>query len=323
MRILLALVLVGAVVLEAAAQSSGKVWRVGYLGDGLAKVRAADVREFRAGMLELGYVEGRNLVIEERWTEGNPEERARIAAEFVRNKVDVIVTHGSLAALAAKAATTTIPIVVAVSSDFLTNGLVKSLAQPGGNVTGLTDQSADFAPKLVQVMKEALPRARVVGLMWDSVSPNGRKIAADMQTAATQLGLTVAGAPVASAAEIGAAMNRVAKEGVEALLVVHTPLTLGSRKQIADLALANRIPLIAGTIEFAEAGALIVYGSNLSRFFRQAATVVDKVFKGTNPANLPVQQPTRFEFVVNMKAARTLQYSVPPATLARADRVID
>jgi len=320
MRLLLALALAAGL---AHAQPPAKIWRIGYLGDGTSASRAAEIREFRAGMADLGYVDGRNVVIVERWTENLAARRDELAAEFVRLQVDVIVTHGAQAALAVKSATTTIPIVVAVAADFLGSGLVKSLSRPGGNLTGLTDQVGDLAAKEVQLVKEVLPATQLAAIVLDSTNPSAKKSAADMQEAARQLGLRVLVVPVQTAGDLADAFGRIADAGATVAVVIHTPLTVGRRADIAQLALKHRVALIAAPVQFAEAGGLLSYGPDLPRFYRSAAAVVDKILKGAKPADIPIQQPTKFEFVINMKTARALGVAIPQSMLVRADRIID
>ena len=317
------LALVAASPLGALAQQRARTWRIGYLGDGTREVRAVDIREFRAGMAQLGYVEGRNLVIEERWTQGVQSQRTAFAAQFVRMNVDLIVTHGAQAALAAKAATTTIPIVVAVSSDFINNGLVKSLSRPGANLTGLTDQVGDLAAKEVQLLREAMPKLQLAGLLWESENPNPVKIANDTQAAARELGLRLVLAPVTTPAGVEAAFDNVVSSGAGAVIVVHSPLTVGNRVHIAQLALKHRLAMVGAPVQFSEAGALFSYGPDLPKYFRHAAVVVDKIFKGAKPADIPVEQPTKFEFIINMKTAKALGIAIPQSLLIRADRLID
>ncbi|HUQ74360.1 MAG TPA: ABC transporter substrate-binding protein [Burkholderiales bacterium] len=306
----------------ALAQQKAKVWRLGYLGDGSAAVRAGDLRQFRLGMAELGYVEGRNLVMDVRWTEADPDGRSRIANEFVKADVDVIVTHGAQAALAAKAATQTIPIVVAVSSDFIANGLVRSLARPGGNLTGLTDQVADLAAKEVQLLKEALPKLQLAGVLWDSDNPNANGIAVDTQDAARKLGLRLLLVPLKKPSEIGKSFEVLTTGGAGAVIVIHSPLTVGNRAQIAEFALNNRMAMIGAPVQFSEAGALLSYGPDLPKYFRYAAVTVDKILKGAKPGDVPIEQPLKFEFVINLNTAQALGIEIPRSLLMRADRLI-
>ena len=319
-----ALLALGVAPLAAEAQQAGKVWRIGFLGDGSASTRATEsIDPFRDALTELGYVAGRNVSIDVRWTEGNAERRIQLAAELVRLKVDVIVTHGVVAARAVKAATTTIPIVVAVSADFLGSGLVTSLAHPGGNLTGMTDQVADLAAKEVQLLKETLPRMQLLALMWESASPAAARGAEDTQTAARSMGLRILPLLITNAEDIERAFEEAAKRKADAVIVMHTPLTVGLRVRIAQLALEKRLPLMSSPTQFTDAGALISYGTDLTKYFRHAAVLVDKILKGAKPADLPVEQPTKFELVINLKTAKALGIKIPQTVLLRADRVIE
>jgi putative ABC transport system substrate-binding protein len=320
----LGLLALGAAPLAVKAQQQGKVWRIGFLGDGSAATRATEsIDPFRDALTELGYVAGRNVSIDVRWTEGNAERRIQLAAELVRLKVDVIVTHGVVAARAVKAATTTIPIVVAVSADFLGSGLVTSLAHPGGNLTGMTDQVADLAAKEVQLLKETLPRMQLLALMWESASPAAARGAEDTQTAARSMGLRILPLLITNAEDIERAFEEAAKRKADAVIVMHTPLTVGLRVRIAQLALEKRLPLMSSPTQFTDAGALISYGTDLTKYFRHAAVLVDKILKGAKPADLPVEQPTKFELVINLKTAKALGIKIPQTVLLRADRVIE
>ncbi len=320
----IALLALGAAPLAVKAQQQGKVWRIGFLGDGSAATRATEsIDPFRDALTELGYVAGRNVSIDVRWTEGNAERRIQLAAELVRLKVDVIVTHGVVAARAVKAATTTIPIVVAVSADFLGSGLVTSLAHPGGNLTGMTDQVADLAAKEVQLLKETLPRMQRLALMWESASPAAARGAEDTQTAACSMGLRILPLLITNAEDIERAFEEAAKRKADAVIVMHTPLTVGLRVRIAQLALEKRLPLMSSPTQFTDAGALISYGTDLTKYFRHAAVLVDKILKGAKPADLPVEQPTKFELVINLKTAKALGLTIPQSILLRADRVIE
>ncbi len=306
------------------SQQQSRVWRIGYLGDGTAAQRAADSFEpFREAMAELGYVDGRNITIEVRWTEGSAERRTMLATELVRLKVDVIVTHGLQAAQIVKAATTSIPIVVAVASDVLRSGLVASLARPGGNLTGMTDQVVELAGKEVELFKEVLPRMRRLAIMWESTNPGGVLQSDDLQAAARKLGLEVEPIKIDNADDIERAFSLARKKQVDAVVLAHTPLLVRNRAQLARLALAQRLPTMSAPSQFAEAGALMSYGPDLTKYFKRAAYFVDKILKGAKPADLPVEQPTKFELVVNLKTAKALGITIPQSILARADKVIE
>jgi putative ABC transport system substrate-binding protein len=310
--------------LSSFAQQQGKIWRIGYLGDGTPATRGADTFDrFREGMAELGYATGRNIVIELRWTEGIAERRAALADELVSLKVDVIVTHGVPAALAVKAATKSIPIVVAVAADMLGTGLVATLARPGGNLTGMTDQVAELAGKQVQLLKEALPRITRLALIQDSTNPAAVMAAEDMQAAARQLGLRTQLISIRNVEDFAPAFDMAAMQRADAVFITHTPLTVGNRKRISELALKTRLPLMSAPAQFPEAGALISYGPDLTMYFRRAAYFVDKILKGAKPADIPVEQPTKFELVLNIKTAKALGITFSNAIMLQATKVIE
>jgi len=321
---ILGLIVIGAAPIITKAQPSEIIWRIGYLGDGFSATRASESLDpFREGLVKLGYISGRNISLEVRWTEGKGERRAELASELVRSNCNVIVTHGVLAARAVMQATTTIPIVVAVSADFLDSGLVKSLARPGGNLTGMTDQVVDLAAKEVQLFKETLPRMQRLALMWDRESPTAARGAEESQAAARILGLRVLPLLISNSEDIERAFDSATKQRADAVIVMHSPLTVGLSGKIAQLAIRKRLPLMSAPTQFAEAGALVSYGTDLTSYFRRAATFVDKILKGAKPSDLPIEQPTKFELVVNMKTANTLGIKIPGTVMLRADRVIE
>jgi len=301
-----------------------RVWRIGFLGDGHAATRAPEsVEPLLQGLGELGYQPGRNLWLEVRWTEGIAERRAALAAELVALKPDAIVTHGVPAARALKAATATVPIVVAVTADYIDSGLAASLARPGGNLTGMTDQVADLAAKEVQLLKETLPAMQRLALVWERANAPAARGADDVQAAARVLGLRVLPLPIENETDIEQAFNVAARQQADAVIVMHTPLTVGLRAAIARHALDRRLPLLGSPTQFADAGALISYGTDLTQYFRKAAVYVDRILKGARPADLPIEQPTHFELVVNLKTAKAMGVKVPQAVLVRANRVIE
>jgi putative tryptophan/tyrosine transport system substrate-binding protein len=312
--------------LVAEAQQRGKVPRIGFLGDGSAASRAANTLEpFRAGLRELGYVEGENVILEVRWTDGHSERLPELAGEFVRLPVDVIVTHGAPGARAATAATTTIPIVVAAVADMVRLGLVASLAHPGGNVTGLSDLLPELNGKLVELLTETLPGLTRVAVLWNRLNPGAALQAEAAQTAAREVGLQVSALAVRSPDEIAEVLATAAKGGVGAVIVVGDPLTNEHRIRIAQLALQERLPMSfispAGR-SAVEAGGLMSYGQELPSRFKRAAVFVDKILKGAKPADLPVEQPMKFELIINLKTAKALGITIPPSLLVLADEVI-
>jgi putative ABC transport system substrate-binding protein len=304
------------------AQQSKKVPRIGYLGDGSAAARAAITLEpFRKGLRELGYVEGRNVLIEVRWTDSKSERLPELVGELIRLKVDVIVTHGMPAARAGKTATTDIPIVVATAADFVGNGLVASLAHPGGNVTGTSDQNTELSGKQVQLLKELLLRLKRVAILENPMNPGAVRTSEETKKAARDLGLQVNPLAVRSPDEIAEALEAAAKGRADAVIVVHDPWMIEHRARIAQLALKKRLPTFAAGL-LAEAGGLMGYGPDSAALFKRAAVFVDKILKGRKPADLPVEQPMKFELVINLKTAKQIGVTIPPNLLARADRVI-
>jgi putative ABC transport system substrate-binding protein len=307
----------------AGAQPAKKVWRVGYLGDAPRAERVGiNFEPFRDGLRELGYVEGRNLIIEERWTDGRAERLADLVTELVHLKVDVIVTHGVRATRAAQKATTTIPIVVAVMPGPVEHGLVASLARPGGNTTGLSDQVAELAEE-IQVLKEALPGVRRVAILWHEGNP-GAKLTFEQTRRATQkLGLASEIVGVTEPGHLETAIARAARDRPDALIVIHDILTVSHRARIAEIALEHGLPTICGSSPFVDAGGLIAYAPSLPRLFRRSAVFVDRILRGARPADIPIEQPTTFELRVNLKTAKALGLTIPRSLLARADHVIE
>jgi putative ABC transport system substrate-binding protein len=270
---------------------------------------------------ELGWIEGRTVTIEYRWGEGRNERFAEIAAEFVRLKVDVIVTSG-VAALVVKQATSVIPIVFAVAADPLGTGLVASLARPGGNVTGLSTQFADTGSKRLEILREAAPGLRRLAIIGNVGYPASVLEMSEVQGAAHTIGLEVATLEIRRAEDIAPAFEAL-KDRVEALYVCGDALTATNRNRIFTFALAARLPTIIGTRELLESGGLISYGPSFVDLYRRSADYVDKILRGAKAADLPVEQPTKFDLVINLVTARALSLTVPPALLARADEVIE
>jgi putative tryptophan/tyrosine transport system substrate-binding protein len=310
--------------LAALAQQAGKVWRIGYLGDGSPASRASiNLDPFREGLRELGYIEGQNVVIEARWSDGKNERLASLAADLVRQKVDVIVTHGLPATRAAKNATTTIPIVVAVIADILGTGIVESLSRPGGNITGMTDQVLDLSEKEVELLKEMVPSLTRVGILWNRGSVTASKISELSRAAARKSGVQVTSLDVQNVDDLDTVVESAAKARLGAVIVVHDPLTVSNRVHVAQTLLRRKLPAICGSLWLADAGLLMAYGPNQTKMWRRAAVFVDKILKGAKPADLPVEQPTKFELVINLKTAKALGLSIPQSLLLRADQVIE
>jgi putative ABC transport system substrate-binding protein len=311
--------------LAAGGQQADKSYRVAYINAGAAAARggAGLERAFVEALVELGWIEGKNVALEYRFAENHAERLPELAAELVRLKVDVIVANGTLASLAAKRATSTVPVVMAPAGDPLGSGLVLSLAHPGGNVTGLSLMAPDLGGKRLELLKELLPDISRVAVLWNAANPYAADVFRETEHAARTLRIALQSLEVRSPNDFDTAFEAAKVQLPEGLITVEDPLTVGYRKQIVDFAVRNRLPAIHGVREFVETGGLIAYGASLSDLSRRAATYVDKILKGAKPADLPVQQPTKFEFVVNLRAAKSLNIAIAPNLLARADEVIE
>ena len=312
---------VAALPLAARAQQPAKLPTIGYLGTAAASAWAPWTAAFVQRLRELGWIEGRTVAIQYRWAEGRAERWAEIASEFVRLKVDVIVSGGN-AAVAAKQASTVIPIVFALVDDPVGMDLVASLARPGGNVTGLAMQSIDLAGKRLALLREVVPGLRRLAIIANAEYPFAMLEMAEFQTAARTLGLDVAPFEIRRAEDIVPAFE--ALEGrADALYVVGDALVITHRIRINTLALAARLPTIHVAREFVESGGLMSYGPNFADLFRRAADYVDKILRGTKPAEIPVEQPTKFDLVINLTTAKALGLTIPESFLLRADEVIE
>ncbi len=305
------------------AQQPGKMWRIGYLSP-LSSSRDSTRREgFLQGLREHGYVEGQNVVIEYRFADGNLDRQDELAADLVRLRVDVILAGGgSPTARAAKKATPTIPIVMTNVAEPVANGLVASLAHPGGNVTGLTTLTQDLSGKRLELLKETVPKVARVAVLWNSTIPERAVEFKETESAARALNVRIQSLKVQNADDLDGAFNAAAKGGSHALIVLPDPLTNTYQEQILKFAAKKRLPTMFAQREPVDAGGLMSYSPNYADMFRQAATYVDKIFKGTKPADLPVEQPTKFELIINLKAAKQIGLTIPPNVLARADKVI-
>jgi ABC-type uncharacterized transport system substrate-binding protein len=276
------------------------------------------------GLRELGYVEGRNLVLERRFAEGRQERLPTLALDLVQLKVDVIVTGSNPVIAAVKDATTTIPVVMAASRDPVGARFVESLARPGGNVTGLAnDATPEIIGKNLELLKEAVPRISRVAFLWNPVPPGAGTYKQVVETAARNLSVTLQSVEVRRGKDLEAAFTVIARERANGVVVAQDPVTFGSRNQIVLLAARNRLPAIYGFREFTEAGGLMSYGLNLADQFRRAAFYVDRILKGAKPGDLPVEQATKFELVINLKTAMALGLTIPPSLLARAHQIIE
>jgi putative ABC transport system substrate-binding protein len=304
------------------AQQPRKIPRIGYLGGVSPSANAARIEAFRQGLRELGYVEGKNIVIEWRHAEGKLDRLPALAAELVRLKVDIIVTGGSTGTRPAKEATVTIPIVMTQDSDPVGSGHVASLARPGGNITGLSTLAPEISGKQLELLKEIVPRLSRVAVFGTSTQPGNAQSSKATELAAGAFGVQLQYLDVLGPKDIETAFREARGGRAEAVLVLQSPVFNSQRKQIADLAIKSRLPAIYSRREFVDAGGLMNYGVSITDLDRRAATYVDKILKGAKPADLPVEQPTKFELIINLKAAKQIGLTIPPNVLARADKVI-
>ena len=305
----------------ARAQQPARIPRIGFLLPASASFYSARVEAFRQQLRELGYVEGKTIVIEYRYAEGKRGRLPDLAAELVRLKVDVIVTVGGTT-LAAKKASGTIPIVIASAADPVGTGLVSSLARPGGNITGLSLMTPDLDGKRSELLKEAFPKVVRVAFLWQPGGIRGNLALTDMEAAAKALGLKLISLEVRSLDDFEGAFARAKREGAQALITTTGALLNTQQRQVLDFAAKNRLPAMYPYSEFVEAGGLMSYGPNQADLWRRAADFVDKILKGTKPADIPVEQPMKFEFVISLIAAKQIGVTIPPNVLVRADKVI-
>jgi ABC-type uncharacterized transport system substrate-binding protein len=308
--------------LIARAQQPATLPTIGFLGQSTPVVESQRLNAFLKRLRELGWIEGRTVAIEYAWGQGSSERFAEIAADFVRLKVDVIVTSGTANVIAAKQATSVIPIVFAVAGDPIANNLVASLARPGGNVTGLSTLATDLAGKRLELLREAVPGLRRLATIGNVDNSLAVLEMSEVQAAAGRFGLEAATLEIRRAEDIAPAFEAL-KGGADALYVVADPLANTNRARIHTLAMGARLPAIYNAREHVEAGGLMSYGPNFPDLYRRAAEFVDKILRGTKPADLPVEQPTRFDLVINLTTAKALGLDVPPTLLARADEVIE
>ena len=305
------------------AQPPTKIPRIGYLDGALPSTNASRIDAFRHGLRELGYVEGKNIVIEYRHAEGKLDRLPAVAAELVRLKVEVLVMGGGGASTASgKEATKTIPIVMVAAVDPVAQGFVTSLARPGGNVTGLSTLSPEISGKRLELLKEVVPKLSRVAVLGTSTGTATELSLKEVEPAAGALGVKLQFLDVRGPKDIEPAFRAATKGRAEGVLVLTGPVINLLRKQIAELAAKNRLPAIYPFPDYVEAGGLMSYSANIVDLYRRAATYVDKILKGAKPADLPVEQPTKFEFIINLKAAKQIGLTIPPNVLARADRVI-
>ena len=313
------LLAVGAI---AEAQQPAKITRIGYLDAVSLSVNAARVEAFRQSLRKLGYVEGKNIFIEWRSADGKLDRLPALAAELVHLKVDIIVTGGRSATRAAKEATSTIPIVMTQDSDPVANGFVASLARPGGNITGLSTLAPELSGKQLELMKEIIPKLSRVAVFGSSTSPGNAQSLTEVELTARAFKVQLQYLDVLDPKDIETAFQAASNGRADGVLVLQTPLLTSHRTQVVDLAVKSRLPAIYYRSEFVEDGGLMTYSTSFTDLNRRAAAYVDKILKGTKPADLPVEQPTKFELVINLKTAKQIGVTIPQKVLARADRVI-
>jgi putative ABC transport system substrate-binding protein len=303
--------------LSAEAQQAGKVHRIGYLFTGMLPPN-----EFLQGLRNLGYVEGQNIIVEYRGAEGKEDRLPTLAADLVRLKVDVIVAPSRVAAQVAKQATTTIPIVYMGGADPVAAGLVASIARPGGNITGILELSRELTAKRLELLKEAFPKISRVAVLARAPNPGTAAWLEEMKVVAPSLGLKLQPLEVQGPADFDVAFKSATKGQADALIELPNPLFHANRKRIVEFANQKRLPAIFHSRDFVDAGGLMFYGENDADTLRRLVSYVDKILKGAKPADLPVEQPTKFELIINLKAAKQIGLTIPPNVLARADRVI-
>jgi putative ABC transport system substrate-binding protein len=311
-----------ALCVSAEAQPPGKIPTIGFLGNSTAALEENLVEPFRQGLRELGYVEGKNILIEYRWAEGKYERFPALIAELVAQKVDIIVTAGTPAALAVKKAAPSIPLVMAAAGDPIGTGLIESLAHPGGNITGLSGMAVDLEGKRIELLREVIPKLSHVAVFWNPTSPLQVNSEKEVQAAARAFKMKVLSLGVQSPAQFDNAFATIRRERPGALLALADRLFLHNRARIMEFATKQHLPGVYAYVELVEAGGLMSYGPSYADLHRRAAAFVDKILKGRKPSDLPVEQPMKFEFVVNLKTAKQISLPIPPNVLARADRVI-
>ncbi len=304
----------------AQAQQLAKIPRVGYLATRSGP--GPNDQAFQQGLHELGYVEGQNIFLERRWAGGDPGHLPSLAAELVDLKVEIIVTSGSTATRAAKKATTTIPVVMAQDPDPIGNGFIASLAQPGGNVTGLSNLNRELSGKRLELLKEIVPRLSRMAVFGTTAFPGNVQGLIEVEAAAGAFGIKLQSLNCLSPKDIENAFRAAAKDRADAVLVLPGPVFNTQQAKIAALAVKNRLPTTYNSPEYVEAGGFMSYGASITDLYRRSATYVDKILKGAKPADLPVEQATKFELVINLKAAKQIGVTIPPNVLVRADKVI-
>jgi putative tryptophan/tyrosine transport system substrate-binding protein len=310
--------------LPAEAQQPAKIPRIGWVsGSGDRNTPGPQVEAFQQGLRDIGYIEGKNIVVEYRYAEGKMDRIADLVAELVKLQVDVLVSPNGPAVLAAKQATKTIPIVMVVVLDPVATGIVDSLARPGGNITGVSTLNRELSGKRLELLKEAVPRISRVGVLWDANAPGPKTGFKEYEGAARRLKIQLQSLEVRGPSpDLEVAFQAAVKERANAVITVRSGVLNRYPKGIADLAIKNQLPSMYEQSQYVEAGGLMSYSTNDAESFKRAAVYVDKILKGTTPANLPVEQPTKFELVINLKTAKQIGLTIPPNVLARADKVI-
>jgi putative ABC transport system substrate-binding protein len=312
-----------AVIGPASAEQRGKIWRVGMLETISPTLNAANLAAFRNGLRSVGYAEGQNLVIEYRSADGDVARFPQLAAELVHGNVDLIVTRGTPAVMAAKDATTTIPIVMAASGEPLISGVIPALARPGSNITGLSAFTNELIPKRIELLNELVGQITRIGFLQDMANPVAQSQWEELRTAAQSVRIDAVLMDVRNSEDIGRAFESAETRRVDGLFVGNDAVTHANRQSIVELAAQRRLPASYATREFVDAGGLMSYAVNYADLYRRAAIYVDKIFKGAKPGELPVEQPTKFDLIINLKTARELGLTVPPTLLAIADEVLE
>ena len=313
-----------ALTFSAGAQPLPKIPRIGFVsGIGGPSNTGPNVMGFRQGLRDFGYIEGKTILVEYRYTEGKGDRNPSLVAELVQLKVDVLVVGGPGGLRAAKQATNTIPIVIVTQADPVGSGYIDSLARPGGNITGLTRLTRELSGKRLELLKEVVPKISRVGVLWDADNPEAADGFKEYEAAERALKVQLQSLGVRGPnPDLEGAFQAAAKVRVNALVTINTPVLNRQQKQIVDLAIKNRLPLMSERSEYVDAGGLVSYSANEAESFRRAANYVDRILKGAKPADLPVEQPKKFELVINLKTAKQIDLTIPPNVLARADRVI-
>jgi putative tryptophan/tyrosine transport system substrate-binding protein len=307
---------------SASAQQPTRISRIGRLAIASQSAESARIEAFRSGLRDLGYVEGKNIVVEWRFADGKLERLPAQAAELVRLKLEIIVSAGSTPTRAARAATSTIPIVMSNDNDPVGDSFVASLARPGGNITGLSNFAPELSGKRLEILREVIPKLSRVAVLGTSTNPAYAQVIREVELAAKAFGVKLQNLDVLDSKDIETAFRAASKGRADGVLVLTSATLVPQRVQLAQLAAKHRLPAMYSNSQYVEAGGLMFYGANVLDLDRRAATYVDKILKGTKPADLPVEQPTKFEFIINLKAAKQIGLTIPPNVLARADKVI-